>query len=469
MKYGDGKIVPTFPPVAEPVEATFSMTNMGFLSGGSATRTQESLTLGYFLYFCRMKQISIILCLLCAVFPITTLAQKFKTGAFSDKIKTLLVHPANQWNGSPIAALNSADGIIISFDAMEAAPGAYTYTVTHCNADWTPSQLIESEFMTGFQNRYVNVYNSSFNTTMNYVNYRIAFPNDDIRLKVSGNYAVQIFPEYDDMPVLCACFSLVEQKSNIFMQVTSQTDRGMNNFYQQVNFTLTYGNEVKTPMQDLKVFVRQNNRTDNEAVLVKPLRIQGNQLVYEHIPALIFEAGNEYRNFEMTTRQHNGLNIEAIRYYSPYYHALLYPDPVRAGRSYSYYEDINGKVFIRTLSGTNADTEADYYFVHFFLPCKNPCSETVYILSEAFNNLLDERSKMDYNPQEGGYEKTVLLKEGYYNYLYVTRKNDRQSGSTAFLEGNYYQTENEYRVLVYFRRFGDKYDQLTGTQTIQFK
>lgn len=405
-------------------------------------------------------------CLFCAAGNMQ--AQKFKTGAFSDKVKTLQVHPANRWDAAPVADLNGAGKIMISFDMMEAAPGAYTYTITHCNADWTSSQLIQTEFMDGFQNRYVDDYAASFNTTMNYVNYRIAFPNEDVRLKISGNYAVQVFPEYNDTPVLCACFSLVERKSDIFMQATSQTDRGMNNCYQQVNFTLTYGNEVKTPMLDLKVFVRQNNRADNEATLVKPLRIQGNQLIYEHIPSLIFEAGNEYRNFEMTTHQYNGLNIEAIKYYSPYYHVLLYPNPARADRSYSYYEDINGKIFIRTLSGTDADTEADYYIVHFFIPCEKPYPEAVYILSEAFNNLLDERSKMDYNPQEGGYEKSVLLKEGYYNYLYVTRKNDKP-GSTALLEGNYYQTENEYRVLVYFRRTGDKYDQLIGTQTIQFK
>ncbi|MDR2622353.1 MAG: DUF5103 domain-containing protein [Dysgonamonadaceae bacterium] len=416
-----------------------------------------------------MRQILIIICLFCAVFQGSMQAQKFRTCTFSDKVKTLRVFPVAQWDLAPVIELGINGRIEINFDVMDAAPGAYTYTLTHCNADWTPSQLIQSEFMSGFQNRYVDDYATSFNTTMDYVNYRLTFPNEDIMLKVSGNYAVLIFPENSGEPILCACFSVVEKQSDIAMQVTSQTDKGMNNLYQQVNFTLTYGNEVKTPMQDLKVYVRQNNRTDNEAKLVKPLRIQRNQLIYEHVSSLIFEAGNEYRNFEMTTHQYNGLNIEAMKFYSPYYHALLYPDKVRSGRSYSYYEDINGKIFIRTLAGEESDIEADYYIVHFFLPCESPYPENVYILSEAFNNILDERSKMDYNPQEGGYVKSVLLKEGYYNYLYVTRKNNQQTGSTALLEGNYYQTENEYRVFVYFRRAGDKYDRLIGTQTIQFK
>lgn len=416
-----------------------------------------------------MRNFLIFICLFCAVFQGDIQAQKFRTSAFSDKVKTLRVFPANKWDGTPIIELGSSNRIEINFDVMDPAPGGYTYTLTHCNADWTPSQLIESEYMNGFQNRYLEDYATSFNTTMNYVNYRITFPNEDITIKVSGNYAVLVFPEYSDEPILCACFSVMEKKSDILMQVTSQTDKGMNSLYQQVNFTLTCENEVKTPMQDLKVYVRQNNRTDNEAALVKPLRILGNQLIYEHIPALIFDSGNEYRNFEMITYKYNGLNIEAMKFYSPYYHALVYPDRVRAGRSYSYYEDINGRVFIRTLSGDDPDNEADYYIVHFSLPCEKPYPENVYILSEAFNNILDERSKMDYNPQEGGYVKSVLLKEGYYNYLYVTRKDNRSPGSTASIEGNYYQTENEYRVLVYFRRAGDKYDRLIGTQTIQFK
>jgi hypothetical protein len=253
------------------------------------------------------------------------------------------------------------------------------------------------------------------------------------------------------------------------MQVTSQTDKGMNNLYQQLNFEVTCGNEVKMPMQDLKVFVQQNNRADNEAALVKPLNIQNKRLVYEHNPALIFDGGNEYRSFEMTNHQYNGLGIETIEFHAPYYHTVLKPDNLQAGRPYFYTEDINGRIYIRTLSGVDFDYEADYYFVHFYLPCEKPLKEDVYILSYAFNNILDERSQMEYSEVDKGYIKSVLLKEGYYNYLYVTRKDFNSPASFALTEGNHYQTENEYRVLVYFRPMGGRYDKLIGTQTVQFK
>ena len=405
----------------------------------------------------------------CLVFSTSAFAQKFRTGAFSDQVKTLQVYASDDPLSAPVIALESNRWIEIGFDVLNAEPQAYTYTLTHCNADWTPSQLVQSEYMDGFQNRLIDDYAVSFNTTMNYVNYRLTLPNENVFMKVSGNYLVQVFPQNSNNSILHACFSVVESGAAVSMQVSSQTDKGMNNFYQQVNFSVGYGNEVKMPMQDLKIYVRQNNRIDNETAALKPLLVQNNRLVFEHNPALIFEAGNEYRSFEMITYRYNGLNIESVEYHAPYYHSLLRPDMIRSQRPYTFMEDINGKFVVRTLSGTDYSCEADYQIVHFFLPCEKPFTEKVYILSEAFNNILDERSRMDYSAQDGGYVKSVVLKEGYYNYLYVTQKNAQSPVSPAAIEGNFFQTENEYRVMVYFRPMGGRYDRLIGVQTIQFK
>jgi len=410
-----------------------------------------------------------IIILLSLVFSVNASDRKFKTGAFFDYVKTLKVGIVDKPLAAPIIELEGDQLIEISFDVLDPEPQIFTYTVTHCDADWNPSRLIQSEFMNGFQNRIIEDYALSFNTTMKYVNYNLTFPNEDVYLKVSGNYVVQVFPQNSKTPILHACFSVVEPSAAISMQVTSQTDKGMNIFYQQVNFTVGYGNEVKTPTQDLKVFVQQNNRIDNEAVLVKPLIIQNNRLVYEHIPALIFEAGNEYRSFEMITHQFVGLNIESIEFHSPYYHSILRPDLIRSQRPYSFFEDINGRFVVRSLNGIDHNYEADYQIVHFFLPCEKPFAENVYILGEVFNNILDARSQMEYSAIDKGYVKAVALKEGYYNYLYVTKKDQQSPASAAAVEGNFFQTENEYRVMVYFRPMGGRYDRLIGVQMIQFK
>ncbi|KAA6301701.1 MAG: hypothetical protein EZS26_002166 [Candidatus Ordinivivax streblomastigis] len=417
-----------------------------------------------------MKKTLIYCISILAVLTTQTLsAQPFRTKSFTDRIKTLRVFKANQWNSVPVIDLNKDEQVEINFDLMGASPEYYTYTLIHCDADWNPSQLVESEYLDGLQNTSVDDYANSFNTKMDYVNYKLLIPNDNIRLKVSGNYVVQIIPEDHSEPVVNACFSVVEPQTFIQMQVSPVTDKGSNSIFQAVSFEVNYNNEIKSPSQELKVFVEQNNRWDNTAQLLKPLTLQNKKAIYDHNPALIFDAGNEYRRFEMTTTRYVGMNIASVEYYEPYYHSILNPDRIRSDRAYFFYEDINGRMFVRNNEASDSDIEADYQVVHFYIPCNQPFAENVYILSEAFNNLLDSRSKMEYSEREKGYVKAVLLKEGYYNYLFVTRKMAAGPASTAGIEGNYYQTENEYRVWVYARTAGMRYDKLIGVQSIQFK
>ena len=415
-----------------------------------------------------MRKRAIYLILLLFVAQATLQAQVFRTQSFYESIKTVRVHSASGWEVAPIIELNSGGQVEISFDVLGASSEYFTYRIIHCNADWKSSQLVESEYLNGLQNNYISDFENSFNTKMDYVNYKLFVPNDDIQFKVSGNYVVQVIDAEGNV-ILNACLSVVEPQAGIQMQVSSITDKGINSMYQAVSFEVDYGNEVRTPMQDLKVYVQQNNRFDNAAALVKPLNVQGRKAIYDHNPALIFEAGNEYRSFEMTTTRYNGLNVETVEYHPPYYHTILKPDGIRANRSYSYYEDLNGRVFIRNNDTDNPETEADYQFVHFYVPCEQPFSDNVYIVSDAFNNCLDESSQMEYSAIDKGYIKTALLKEGYYNYLYVTGKGHYSWGSASLIEGNYFETGNEYRIMVYLRPMGSRYDRLIGVQTLQYR
>jgi hypothetical protein len=408
-----------------------------------------------------------ILCLLFPAVPLFLFAQPFRTQPLSDRVNTLRVHSA-AWDTPPVITSNQEHSIEINFDILGASSEYLTYSLTHCNADWMPSDLLPSEYLVGLQNNYIEDYANSFNTRMDYVHYKLSIPNNKVRLKVSGNYVVHVW-DNEGNPLLNACFAVLEPQVSIGMQVSSLTDKGINSRFQAVSFEISCGNEVKSPAQDLKVYVQQNRRFDNEAVLVKPLSVQNRKVIYDHNPALVFDAGNEYRAFEMISVRYNGLGIETVEYHAPYYHTVLKPDAWRSNHFYSYSEDINGRVYIRNNETDNPDTEADYEFVHFYLPCEHPLNEPVYILSDAFHNLLDARSRMDYSTLDKGYIKVVLLKEGYYNYLYVTRKGDDSPANTALIEGNYYETENEYWILVYFRPPGGRYDRLAGIETLRYR
>jgi len=394
-------------------------------------------------------------------------AQKtFRTDVFSPIIQTLQLKANGDWLRPPVINLESSDYIEICFDEFSANQTRFTYSVIHCNADWTKSSLTTGEYMTGFQNQLLHDYEPSFNTTMDYVHYKQHFPNDDVRFLVSGNYAILISEEgKENNPVLSACFSVVEQQTKIQMSITTNTDIDFNKSHQQLSVTIDYPSNIFSTMQDFKIYALQNNRRDNMVLLAAPSGVQPGKLTYQHNRKLIFEAGNEYRRFETVSTQYNGMNVQSVSYYSPYYHQTLFSDDLRSRKSYIYDEDQNGKFFIRSNDAYNYDTESDYTFVHFSLPCEHPFSDDIYILSEAFYNLLDERSKMKYNYENKAYEKAVLLKQGLYNYLYVSQKDGR--ATTGLAEGNYFQTENEYMVLVYYRPPGGRYDKLTGMQNMK--
>ena len=64
---------------------------------------------------------------------------------------------------------------------------------------------------------------------------------------------------------------------------------------------------------------------------------------------------------------------------------------------------------------------------------------------------------MEYDDVNREYHAALLLKQGYYSYEFV-----QQDALTARTMGSFFETENEYQVLVYYREQGARYDRLAG-------
>ncbi|WP_165025711.1 DUF5103 domain-containing protein [Dysgonomonas sp. ZJ279] len=400
---------------------------------------------------------------------ITAWSQAYRTLAISPEIHTIEVNINGDWNREPIMKLNSNEYVHIGFDRIsENSFHRLRYRITHCDANWKKSkELSDIEYLDGFNDNPIEDDAPSINTTMIYTHFNLDIPNRDVKLRFAGNYAVEVYEEDNpDNILLMACFSVLDTKVNVGYVISTNTDIDSNKEHQQLGITVNFPNlSIREPLSELKVFVQQNNRIDNERQLTKPSFINTSRMIYEHSRDLIFEAGNEYRRFETGSYRANGMNVAHIKYDKPYYSMYIATDNVRANRSYSYDQDQNGRFVIRSRESNFSDTEADYFFTHFTLAMNEPLLESIYINGDFTNNTFSDKYEMKYDYNTKEYKLTLLLKQGLYNYQYLTKMGNNYS--TGTIEGNYFETENEYTIFVYYRPIGERYDSLIGLTRLQ--
>ncbi|MFQ7268218.1 MAG: DUF5103 domain-containing protein [Paraprevotella clara] len=414
-----------------------------------------------------MKKITVLLSLLCCASAIT--AQRHEI--LDRQLHTLQVVVNDDPLLPPIMNLGGGNHLEIGFDEFSHEYHRYIYKVEHCNADWSPStEIFESDYMNGFNGEPIEDYEKSFNTTVLYTHYSLRIPNENISLKLSGNYKLTVYNDEGDepVPVLTACFSLVEPGVGIGATVSTNTDIDFNKSHQQVDFSVNYGLvKVIDPHRELKTVVMQNRRWDNCVVNPKPNIQAANKIEFTHNRQLIFPAGNEYHKFEILDVHIPTLNVDRMEWFDPYYHATLYPN--QTSRNYLYDEDQNGAFIIRNSDDEDVATTCDYVFTHFTLKSPQLPGGEVYLNGEWTYNRFIPEYRMTYNRETQAYEATALLKQGYYNYNYLFVPDGETQGNSGRTDGNFYETENEYIILVYHRPNGGRYDKLVGYRRMNFK
>lgn len=414
-----------------------------------------------------MKKITVLLSLLCCVSATT--AQRHEI--LDRQLHTLQVVVNDDPLQPPIMNLGGGNHLEIGFDEFSHEYHRYIYKVEHCNADWSPStEIFESDYMNGFNGEPIEDYEKSFNTTVLYTHYSLRIPNENISLKLSGNYKLTVYNDEGDepVPVLTACFSLVEPGVGIGATVSTNTDIDFNKSHQQVDFSVNYGLvKVIDPHRELKTVVMQNRRWDNCVVNPKPNIQAANKIEFTHNRQLIFPAGNEYHKFETLDVHVPTLNVDRMEWFDPYYHATLYPN--QTARNYLYDEDQNGVFIIRNSDDEDVATTCDYVFTHFTLKSPQLPGGEVYLNGEWTYNRFIPEYRMTYNRETQAYEATALLKQGYYNYNYLFVPDGDTQGNSGRTDGNFYETENEYIILVYHRPNGGRYDKLVGYRRMNFK
>ena len=334
----------------------------------------------------------------------------YKNETYNQQIKTLLCHKIQDELSLPLLNLNAEDQLLVSFDDLDADIKDYYYTIIHCNSDWTASDLMQSEYISGFTDEPITDYEFSFNTLQQYTHYSFSFPSEEMKALLSGNYVFKIFEE-GGKTVAYKRFMILETKVTIEAQVRRATLAEDRKTKHEIDFTIKHPNlVVADPFSDIKVTIKQNNKEDNAITELTPIFVKNNELVYDYEDDNTFWANNEFRHFDIKSLRFQSDRIKEITYDSTFNHVYLFKDRTRPFDRYSIEPDINGKFLIKSQEGWKSSIEADYAFVHFTLPVDHISYGDLYILGGFSDWELKEDFKLEYNNEQKQYEGSILLK-----------------------------------------------------------
>jgi hypothetical protein len=392
---------------------------------------------------------------------------------YSNNIRTVKLFKQGDVYSYPVLGLNSGDQLELHFDDLETEHKNYYYSFQLCNADWTPANIQTFDYIKGFQSNRISTYRYSSISLTRYTHYQLTFPEKNLYPTRSGNYLLKVFEDDDQSRLIFTRrFLVVDNKAAISAQVQQPLNAQLYNSHQRLQVAVsTAASRLNTfSPQDLKVVILQNNVWATSTIMDRPAIYRGNYYEYTDEDKTSFPATKEWRWLDLRSLELLSDRMQRIVDTSNKIEVYVKPDIERGPQVYVYYNDLDGIYTTENRDGNNPYWQSDYAYTHFTFvpPGRRPYQgKSLHIFGELTNYYPDESSRMQFNDSLGVYEKTLFLKQGYYNYSYVTVP-DRKTEGMSFenTEGNYWGTENNYMILVYFRPFGARADELIGFSSI---
>ncbi len=392
---------------------------------------------------------------------------RYEDRTYQKSIKTVQFHIRNVPLSMPVIGLNKGEQLQLSFDDLDAEYSDYTYTVIHCNRNWEPSDIPPTEFIDGFMEENIMNYDFSFNTVQNFIHYSFAFPHSNFNLKISGNYILLVYKDFDrEKPIITRRFRVYEQLVDIKAEVRMPMVISKRTTHQQVNLILDYPDyDIRNPLRDIAVHVQQNYRWDNIKTDIKPIFLKENRLVYDNMGDVLFEGSNEFRWIDIRSLRYQPENVRSIWFDSDSAknHVFLTDDNVFRKTHYITESDINGAFTINISEGNDPDRESDYTMVHFRLKYGEPIMDGgLYLFGGLTEWQVKPENRMEYDYRSGSYECSAYLKQGYYNYQYIYLKDGETEGQTELSEASFFEARQIYTFYVYHSQMSSRYDRLIG-------
>ncbi len=388
---------------------------------------------------------------------------------YDSNIHTVLLHPPGKQLLPPVIKLNSTDKLQLSFDDMSAESYLFKYTFVHCTKDWKTSDLDQMDYLDGFFEEDITNYKFSLNAVPPYIHYNAFLPSGDIKIKLSGNYILKVYVDTpdDENVIFTKRFFITEPLVRVEVNIPYYPKNlAFVRKEQQIDLKLFTPDLFNTePLQRINVTIQQNGRWDNVKENIKPTSIMSDQMNFDYSEGIVFEGGNQFRNFDMKSFWYKSMYIKEIINNPNGYVVILHTDYNRADKPYTAEPGIDGNKLITARSGQNPSTEGEYAHVEFWLKQPQIKDAGIYLLGALNNWQLDDKGKLEYDSKLHMYHGSLFLKQGYYDYLFAVVDNGSTRGRVSVIEGNHWETKNQYSIYVYYSEKVPAYDRLVGYYT----
>lgn len=396
----------------------------------------------------------------------------FENKIFDESFKTIIFSKLNNNLSEAVLALNSTEKLELQFDDLSDEAKDLSFTFIHYNRDGQKSILTESDYINGFNFDHIANYRNSFNTNQNYFHYELTFPNENIQPILSGNYLLVVYDNANPEKIyLTQRFWITENTATLNAKIQRANDIEIRNTHQEIDVKVNIGTtKINNPYDDSKLVIVQNNNFKNAITTLKPVFIVDKEWDYNYDLENTFWGGNEFRNFDVRsvkflTQYIDHIQIDSLNKLSSVY---LKKEEKKNTQRYAVSDDINGRFLIKVYEGQDDALEADYVYINFNLPVMEKFdSADVYLFGQLSNWEFSPAYRMHYNEEEGCYDKTLLVKQGYYNYLYFVNEKSSGSPTPLLIEGSHFETRNSYQLFFYSRDIGSRYDRLSGYAVIE--
>lgn len=386
--------------------------------------------------------------------------KKYTQKIFDENFKSLTFSKGSIILGDPFYTMNSQNPVSINFDLLSGHPESLQYQLIHCNKNWEKSNVNSMDAVEGFDSDYIENQQISYGPIQQYVHYNFNLPNQNTKFLISGNYIIKIFVEgIPQQPLAFLKFYVSEQLSNVNFQIDESSNVEQSNYLQAYQIECTYNSGATIdPFSNIFINIQQNHQYFNEQWLSGPNFIKENKLVFLQDDDQTFNGSNEFRFFDISSFRNGSQFVDKTIFRDSCYQVLLRNEVKRSYKQYLDYKDMNGRFFIRTYDNDDFDYQSEYGWVNFNLDMRKQIADSIFIFGQLSNWDLDQKFLMKYDSLTKKYHNKILLKQGFYNYIYVT-KNSKKISARA-IEGAHFETNNEYVIKVYYQDPIDMYDRI---------